>query len=198
MTWADCEAYIRAECVDGQPPMAEATVRYAMLLWVLSEAIAAKTVLEVGVGPTCVSGMTFAHSMASRGGGTLISVDVDPMRPTAMYRGKARSLGVTWDVHHGDSREVAAAEFSHDPDLEDQVDLLYIDGDHTMEYAVDDTLNYLPQLRRGGYLVIDDYPTSDGVVEAKKMLDRFHGFTFVHLAHEPPHGNGRLLWQKTR
>lgn len=43
--------------------------------------------------------------------------------------------------------------------------------------------------------MIDDFPGCDGVVDAKKQLEA-DGLGFVHLAHHPPHANGRLLLQK--
>jgi hypothetical protein len=43
--------------------------------------------------------------------------------------------------------------------------------------------------------VIDDYPGCDGVIEARRALEDV-GLHFLHLAHHPPHKNGRLLLQK--
>jgi predicted O-methyltransferase YrrM len=188
MTWADCLRYLEAECNPSPQPWPASTLRYAQTLWVLAEALAVRTVLEIGVGPTSVSGMVFAHSMGSRGGGMLVSMDIDPGRPADTYRAKARDLGVVWEVHHGDSLRMPWPS----PFL---ADLVYVDGDHDEAHAYSDTVKAVDYLKPGGYLVIDDYPTDAGVVDAAKRLEA-DGFTFVHLAHEPPHGNGRLVWQK--
>jgi predicted O-methyltransferase YrrM len=184
MTWADCLRYLQAD----HASFPTATERYAQTLWVLAEALAVKTVLEIGVGPTAVSGMVFAHSMANRGGGQLVSLDIDKARPHGAYMAKAFDLGVEWTVYHGDSLTMVwPAPFL--------ADLVYVDGDHDEAHAYSDTVMGVEYLRPGGYLVIDDYPTDAGVVAAADRLKR-EGFTFVHVAHEPPHGNGRLIWQK--
>lgn len=191
-SWADCEAFIRTEC-QQDIPVPEQTILYAHVLWTLSECIGARKILEIGIGPTCVSGSTFLHSMARRGGGHLLSIDIEHDRPAPFYRDKAQALGVQWDVFHGNSLVIAQ-------DIPPQcygVDLLYVDGDHIEEYAYGDTVNFLPCLRDGGYLVIDDFPGFDGVTQAYQRLVG-EGFQFLHLAHEPPHGNGRLVWQKPR
>jgi predicted O-methyltransferase YrrM len=190
--WTTCAAYLEAECNPTPGWWPDATQLYAHILWTLTESIAATSILEIGVGPTSVSGCTFAHSMGSRGGGRLWSVDVDPARPADIYRDLARRQSVTWTVVHGDSLDVAA-----ELPAGLQVDLLYIDGDHDCAHAYGDTVAYLRYLRPGGLLVIDDYPSFEGVSEAKQLLEA-DGFTFVHLPHEPPAGNGRLVWQKPR
>ncbi len=190
ITWSDCLAYLEAHCNPEEGPLPAATVLYAQILWVLAESLAVQSVLEVGIGPTSISGMTFAHSMASRGGGVLMSIDIDPSRPKPEYRSWAREHGVLWSTSYGDSLSVTVPEKL-------SCDLLYIDGDHDTEHAYGDTLRVLPHLRAGGYLLIDDFPAYPGVAEAGFQLYK-DGFTFVHLAHHPPHGNGRLLWQKPR
>jgi cephalosporin hydroxylase len=42
-------------------------------------------------------------------------------------------------------------------DLVKNVDMLYIDGDHTIEAVVDDFLNYKDLVNEGGYIIFDDY-----------------------------------------
>lgn len=192
-SWADCEAWIRDHCGFQGSPVPEQSILYAHVLWTFAECIAAKKILEIGIGPTCVSGSTWIHSMARRGGGYLLSIDIEPDRPAELYREKAKELGTYWAVFHGDSLKIAQ-------DIPQQcygADILYVDGDHIAEYAYGDTVNFLPCLRDGGYLIIDDFPGFDGVRDAAGRLNR-EGFQFVHLSHEPPHGNGRLVWQKPR
>jgi hypothetical protein len=163
------------------------------VLWTFAECIAAKKILEIGIGPTSVSGVTWIHSMARRGGGHLLSLDIDPNVPQQKFRELAAAKGVRWETYYGDSMHQAQNLL---PEWFN-VDILYVDGDHITEYAYGDTINFLPCLRDGGYLIIDDFPGFDGVREAYARLVR-EGYQFVHLAHEPPHGNGRLVWQKSR
>lgn len=188
--WASCRAYLEEFCDPTAGPFPAESVRYAHLLWLLADCLAVKSVLEVGIGPTAVSGSTFCLNMAQRGGGALLSVDIDPALPRQVDRELAVLAGVTWAQLYGDSITVASQVPAGL-----LVDLLYIDGDHDFTHAYGDTKAYLPFLRPGGYLVIDDFPVFGGVVEALQQFTR-EGFHFVHLAHEAPHGNGRLLWQK--
>jgi len=187
--WPTCMAYLEAECNPLPPPVLPETVLYAHILWTLAESLGATNILEIGIGPTSVSGCTFVHSMAGRGGGMLYSLDIDEKLPQEKYREMATAHGVIWQVVHGDSMTLHE---SWAPAV--LVDLLYVDGDHDYNHAYGDVTNYVKFLRPGGYLVIDDSAT-DGVQGAQAQLER-DGFSFVHLSHHPPHGNGRLLWQK--
>lgn len=188
--WGDCRDYLEAHCNPTPEPFPPTSVRYAQVLWLLADCLAVKTVLEVGIGPTAVSGSTFILNMAQRGGGFLLSVDIDQHLPRDVDRQLALTHGVHWTQLYGDSLDVVKQVPEHL-----RADLLYIDGDHDKTHAYGDTMAYLPFLRPGGYLVIDDFPVFGGVVEALQEFTR-HGLQFVHLAHEAPHGNGRLLWQK--
>jgi len=190
--WTACSDFLETHCNPNPGWWPEATAQYTQILWTLAESIGARSVLEVGVGPHAVSGMVFAHSMAGRGGGSLWSIDIDPARPAVPYFRKARELGVDWIVFHGDSLTRAHLL---PPTL--QVDLLYIDGDHDFAHAYGDTMAYLPFLRPGGLLAIDDWPNDGGVREARARMEA-EGMVFVHLPHEPSDGNGRLVWQKPR
>lgn len=162
---------------------------YARVLWTFADCIAAKTILEIGIGPTSVSGCTFIHNMAQRGGGHLVSVDIDVNLPKPIYRELASQYGVAWTVIHGDS---LTAEV---PLKRDSVDLLYIDGNHDAEHAKGDLERYLPYLRPGGYLLIDDFPPQKGIGDGRIAIDAMVPES-IHLAHHAPHGNGRLVWQR--
>lgn len=191
--WANCLLYLEEFC-NPYPnvPYPLSTLAYGQILWVLAEAIGARSVMEIGIGPSAMSGMIFAHSMGTRGGGSLYSIDIETDRPSAGHRQKAVELMVDWQTTYGDS---LALIDSFPPAL--QVDLLYVDGDHDFAHAYGDTVGYFKYLRPGGYLIIDDYPGCDGVIEARQKLNA-EGWHFLHLAHHPPHHNGRLLMQKPR
>jgi Methyltransferase domain len=187
--WADCYEYLEAHCNPYEGPFPSETALYAQVLWLLAECCDAKAILEIGVGPTSVSGCVWIHSMGGRGGGQLFSVDKDTTLPQAQFRELAKACGVNWKVAYGDSLTLTGEW----PGL--QVDLLYVDGDHDEAHAYGDTLGYLPYLRPGGYLLIDDYPAFQGVYHAAERL-RGEGYKFIHVPHHPPDGNGRLVWQK--
>lgn len=52
-------------------------------------------------------------------------------------------------IHRMTSNDAAAL-------VEDDVDLIHIDGNHDFDRVMDDLVNYLPKLRVGGFLVMDD------------------------------------------
>ena len=189
VAWAECVAYLEAHCNYGRStPYSATDLRYVLGLWTLAACAAANTILEIGIGPCSVSGVTFLHAMPP--GSHLISVDIDPKLPQRPYLELAAEKQITWSVYHGDS----ISEAIHlDPWL--QVDVLYVDGNHDAAHAIGDAVKFLPHLRAGGYLVIDDFSPQAGVGEGRKDLDELVPY-FLHLAHEAPAGNGRLVWQR--
>jgi predicted O-methyltransferase YrrM len=52
------------------------------------------------------------------------------------------------------------------------IDSLYIDGGHSEECATWDTVNYLPKVKRGGYIWIDDadWPSLQNSLEVLRMF----------------------------
>lgn len=189
VTWAECEAYLREHCSVPGLGFPDETLRYALVLWTLTQCAAARTILEIGIGPQSVSGCTFLHAMAP--GGTLYSMDIEPSRPSQVYQALAREKGHLWFRQYGDS-------LSPEMRLPNgvTVDLLYVDGDHDEAHAIGDTLKFWPALRPGGFCVIDDYPDADGVRAACQRLGEA-GLLSLHLSHtRPPSGNGHLVLQK--
>lgn len=187
---AACLRYLERESHQGKLlPYSPIDFRYVLVLWTFASCAAARTVLEVGIGPESVSGCTFIHAMGP--GGHLISVDIEEKLPQEKYRALAAEKGVAWTVVHGDS----LAETTQVPLQPGSVDVLYIDGNHEAEYAVGDLAKYLPYLRAGGYLIIDDFPPTAGLGEGRTGIEAQVGY-FLHLAHNAPAGNGRLVWQK--
>ena len=52
------------------------------------------------------------------------------------------------------------------------LDLLFVDGGHTYDVVVEDLLHYLPRLRTGGLLVVDDCGNSLNVRSASELQRR--------------------------
>lgn len=188
VSWADLLDYLDKNCNESNihPYPYEAEL-YCQLLWMLCEMTAAKTVIEIGIGPTSASGATFIHSLSKRNG-KLISIDIDPSRPKQIHKDLAKDLGVAWTQIYGDS-------LSESVKVKNECDILYIDGDHDFANALGDTLKFLQNLRDGGFCVIDDYPAFGGVSDAKIALEE-KGLKLLHFPHHPPDGNGRLVFQK--
>jgi predicted O-methyltransferase YrrM len=51
------------------------------------------------------------------------------------------------------------------------IDILFIDGDHSKGGVIADYLNYSPLVRKGGYLIFDDYLDSLHSPEVKVVVD---------------------------
>ena len=189
--WAACVRYLEQHCNLGRDlPYSPIDYRYALVLWTFAECADAHTILEIGIGPESVSGCTFLYALA-RHSGHLISIDIEEQLPQQRYRDLAAESGVAWTVVHGDSLDEAVQV----PVPPRSVDLLYIDGNHDAAHAEGDLRKFLPYLRQGGYLLIDDFPPEKGVGEGRGALDALIPDHF-HLAHNAPAGNGRLVWQR--
>lgn len=65
-----------------------------------------------------------------------------------------------------------SSEIHHKIELE-SVDLLHIDGNHCERLAYEDSVNYLPKVRRGGYIFFDDimWTESGDKLSTRKGLD---------------------------
>lgn len=57
-------------------------------------------------------------------------------------------------------------KYSHEAvgDIQENVDLIYIDGNHQYEYVMDDLEIWYPKLKQGGLLIGDDYLFSGGPI----------------------------------
>ena len=51
------------------------------------------------------------------------------------------------------------------------VDMLFIDGDHTMQGVIDDFINYKDLVNSGGYVIFDDYNDHAWSPEVKHGVD---------------------------
>lgn len=188
--WADCLDYLYAHCQMGRC-YPQIDTLYALVLWTLANCAAARRILEVGIGPDSVSGVTFVHALAQYPDGHLMSVDIDPALPQQQFKDLAASKGVVWTQTYGDSLVVPI------PAADESVDLLYIDGNHDAAHAIGDLKKFLVVLRPGGYLVIDDFPPTRGLGDGRAEMEAFLApEQFLHLAHAAPAGNGRLVWQR--
>lgn len=171
----------------------ETTFLYALKLYGLATGIRARRILEIGAGPANepVSGLTFAYAMGNDG--HLVSVDIDPERPAVKHWQHVEGLGVLWTIIHSDSMKLNPWDVKGEP-----FDLLYVDGDHSEDYAREDILRFAPMVRPGGLIVVDDYPASGGVVAAVDKL----GIPGVVLGYDFQEDgtlrNGHWIHQKTK
>ena len=60
------------------------------------------------------------------------------------------------------------------------VDILFIDGDHTKKGVQADFTNYSPLVKKGGYVVFDDYQDEKNSPEVKEAVDELLKVVNVH------------------
>ena len=137
-SWFDCLAYLEQNCNgDGPHPFPGLKPSTVSVLWLLAEVSAARSIIEIGIGPTSASGCTFLHSLARRKPAHLISVDIDRSRPLTRYRTLAEQLGVKWTTIYGDCcLRMSGIERGCD---------LYVDGDHDKAHALGDNFQVLAE-----------------------------------------------------
>ena len=76
-------------------------------------------------------------------------ISIDP-HPTAEAQSLIEEAGLTSYVAFVNHR-------SDEVQLSGQIDLLFIDGDHSLEGCAKDVLKYVPFVRPGGYFILHDY-----------------------------------------
>jgi predicted O-methyltransferase YrrM len=152
-----------------------ATVYYA-----LTKMLRPLLVVEIG----CFIGFStlhFAHALKELGFGRIISIDA-----------------FDWEVDAGkgmQNRQIVAEDFRKKADLEsvityikgystevyaqisgqikNKIDLLYIDGDHSVKGVFADFNTYYNDVRLGGYLILHDiYPSMCGVEGPRVLIDQ--------------------------
>lgn len=77
---------------------------------------------------------------------------------------------------------------SRDPEIiarpKGPFDLVIIDGDHSYEAVKEDVKNYLPKLRKGGFLVLHDSATNQWGCEVSQVVEELKESTNVQLVNE--------------
>lgn len=162
------------------------TVRQVAYLFGLARSMKAKKVIEVG---RYKGGATLALAMAMKGQGDLWSIDIGEKEARLKRSGESlsydqqlqRKLGQCGcsNVHLivGDSRTVEVDTGN--------VDLVFIDGDHSYEGVRNDFERFGRRVRKGGAVLFDD-ACGDGVFKS-------HDDTVGRLVGEVVEGNEFIL-----
>ena len=76
-------------------------------------------------------------------------------------------------------------EMSHDAItyVPDELDFVYIDGNHNYEYVMSDILNYFPKVKKGGYLGGHDYDPPRNKNNVMSAVNEFVGRKKLKLHH---------------
>ena len=135
--------------------------------------------LEIGVRQGT---STIAILMAMRRtNGRLISLDFDPVE-SAVTQQTVREQGLDqwWDFHLAHSDEFAIT-------FTEELDFLWIDGEHEHPQPSRDFANYAPRVRQGGIIAMHDYwvdsprPTALGVLYCVEEVRKSGQFEICSL-----------------
>jgi len=161
------------------------------------------------IGP-CAGGTTYAmnHFLQFK---EILTIDVDNTIQPDYYVGR----GVLNRAHNlKDIPKIELVGLSNDPNIIDQAltlsknqqyDILLIDGDHSYEGVKNDTINYLPIIRPGGYFIFHDtahiVDIMKWISEISNELPNLTKVAEFHYADQYtsafPNGIGLTVFQKT-
>lgn len=133
-------------------------------LFKVVEEIAPRTVVEIGTG---YGGTLFLFATVASPDAVMVSVDLPPSIlgrgypewKEQLYKSFARN-GQKVDLVRGDSHHSSSVEAVTQCLNGRQVDVLFIDGDHTYEGVKIDFERYSPMVRKGGLIVFHDITPS--------------------------------------
>lgn len=173
---------------DKKPDGSIVNLNAMRILWTVTHSAKAKRILEIGV-EYAYSSLCFAYAMKSmHGKGELVSVEINPEHPAMWKQELVRSLGVEWEIVHDDS---LFAKVPPGP-----YDILFIDGEKWRTSSDFDRFAKLVSV--GGYIMVDDWPCFEGVVEGRKQIENTYGIKFVPLGCSDSDENCRLLYRVER
>jgi predicted O-methyltransferase YrrM len=158
---------------------ASVNIDVANLYYSLTKMVRPLLVVEIG----CFIGFStlhFAQALREQGFGKIISIDAfdwdvdagngeqNRQEVAEHYRKKSQLEDIITYVK-GYSGQVYA---DLTKDIEQQIDLLYIDGDHSVKGAFEDFNTYYDDVRVGGYLILHDiFPSMCGVNGPRVLID---------------------------
>lgn len=88
-------------------------------------------------------------------------------------------------LHRGLSKDILPTIFT-------RCHFIFIDGDHSTSAVWKDAILSIPLLRRGGYILFDDYDWSEGKSNPKEAIDHFEFCFNDSIQHIPTYNNQRL------
>jgi predicted O-methyltransferase YrrM len=142
---------------------------YHHILWDVAKQFGDKPITYVEIG--CYAGAS-ACLMLQRPNTTVISIDYGkPIIPKIAIENINANIkhGNTHTYVCGDSRFISTRQSLIDALKEHWIDILFIDGGHDFQTAMDDFINYNYLVNKGGFIIFDDYDevgVSPGVPKA--------------------------------
>ncbi len=96
------------------------------------------------------------------------------------------------EIIDGDSREIGKR-------WDREVDMLYIDGNHSYQAACSDIDNFTPWVKEGGYVFVDDYDLESVRRAVDERLTDNNKFTLVRkpvIGNPPPNDEKLIVFKK--
>jgi len=124
----------------------------------------------------------------------VVSVDVS-WSNIMCSAGLLRYFGLDANSHliWGDSKEQSTLDFVK-KEVGDEVDLLIVDGDHSIGAAYSDLCFYTPLVKPGGWVIVDDI-LSEQVFFALRQFSIDYGVTDIKVIYAKEHGQGIAIFQ---
>ena len=87
----------------------------------------------------------------------VVSIDIAPQNEEVCKRNVNKFKNNNCDYHFivGDSMSIQTVNILEK--ICTEFDIIFIDGDHRYDYVISDFKLYSPKLKKGGYLIFDDY-----------------------------------------
>lgn len=168
--------------MESQPFTHPTSVNIALgeFLYGLTRSLRPRLIVEIG----CFIGFStlhFAQALKDNGCGEIFGIDLfephpdfnlsNPLEIAEYYRRKS-GLENNITFKAGDSVEIRQEIF---PGRDTQIDLLFIDGDHSIKGVFADFNAYYDLVKVGGYMLLHDiYPERCGWPGPRKLLDRLN------------------------
>ena len=127
-----------------------------------------KTYLEIGSYIGSSASLILSHEYPTK----VFCVDPCNLNPSHYNGNKNQYETLLSNLNEtGNSNFTIIKDYSYNVDLDTDIDLLFIDGDHSYQSVINDFNKFSKHVSYGGYIVFDDYLDSQYSPEVKKAVD---------------------------
>jgi predicted O-methyltransferase YrrM len=140
------------------------------ILYDIVSSINKDSIKYLEIGSFCGASASLVLSHEKRVDSVLIDIFSDPSVDLVERNlHNFKNPNSTYEFVVGNSQEQETIK--HAKSLVNQVDLFYIDGDHSFNGCLNDFLNYCDLVSPGGYIVFDDYHDVEYSPQVKHAVD---------------------------
>jgi len=199
---------VRNPLVPSYAPLFSTQKEYEILrLLEKASRLGLKFVTEIGTGG---GGTTYLLCKVAHADATIITLDVDmpPWRKRLLesYALAGQTVVAVKADSHREDTVARITEFLHGNEL----DFLFIDGDHSYDGVKQDFFNYSPLVRKGGWIafhdIVPDYRTRYGIHTNcyaggvpqfwSKITEDYANFEIIDDPRQDSCGVGILIWEQ--